>query len=466
MSWRDNLQDASFRGFPFKVSVSETGVGRRNVVHQYPQRDTPYIEDLGQDTDEFVVTGYVIQNRENGFNYFEERDNLIFALREPGPGTLIHPFLGSQRVSLVGKARIRETFDRGGIATFDMTFVRTDDEVLLISTIDYIGTVDESVTKSTNNMCDCFVQNFVIPTLGYSREGIIADATKFIAMNKKAVLAVKGSLSTSISQALGVLSTNIVNINDILSTPSDCATMINSSVGSFLYLIGEEGEVVGGVLGDWSGEYIGEVVTLPGDSLPIDLGTSAVLSLVEMNRFGESLTESDPSSYGGQLEDIDVITENRARQSLNRIYMVNLIRGLALINACKVAIRISYSSYNQAIEMLNSIVNAMDDYLEKLGDEAADDTYRDYNFRDDNNEMYSAIVQLRADFIKAMKNIGASLAVIIDYKCPADGITSLEIAYDRYMDLDRAEDIFQRNKIRVQHPGLLPGGQNIEILSE
>jgi len=466
MSWRDSLQDASFRGVPFKVQLSEVSIGRCNIVHQFPGIDTPYVEDICQDTDEFTITGYVVQNMENAHNYFDERDELIDALRQEGPGTLVHPFLGSQMVALIGKARIRENFDRGGIAIFDMTFVRTGEDVGFISSVDYIGTVDESADKSRDQSCDCFVENFEIPNLGFSREGIISDATEFISMNKKSVIAVKGSLSSTMSDALGILSTNVTNINDILNTPSTCATMINSSINSFLYLIGVEEPVTGGVLGVWSNEYKDDSVSLPVDPLPSNLGTSAVTALVAMNRYGESITATNPSTYGGQLEDIDVTTDNRARQSLNRIYMINLIRNLALIMACRVAIRSSYTSYNEVMETMNSIVEAMDDHLEKMGDEAADDTYRDYNFRDDNNEMYTAISQLRADFIKAMKEVGASLAVIIDYKVPADGITSLEIAYDRYLDLDRAEDIFQRNKETIQHPGFFPGGQNVEILSE
>ena len=466
MSWRLNLQDASFRGIPFKVSSSDLGTGRRNVVHQYPNRNTPFIEDLGQDTDEFTITGYVIQNIENSFNYFLERDALIEACRQAGSGTLVHPFLGNQQVSLVGKARIRETFDNGGIATFSMTFVRTESSSFILSDIDYIEAVDQSAETAVNQCCDNFVDNFRIPNLGYSRETIITDATSAIAMTKKAILATKGGLSSTISSALGLLSSNLVNINTIISSPNDTATMLKSNIDSFLYLIGEEIPVTGGIIGNWSGEYRGDTVSLPGDELPSVLGKSSTNALVEMNRFGESTTVSDPSTYGGRLDPISITSENSARQSLNRLYMVNLTRNLALIMACRIAIRMEYDSYDEVIEVMNNIVDAIDDHLTKLGDEAATDTYRNYNILDDNNDMFSSMEQLRSDFIKAMKEVGVSLAVIIEYECPPDGITTLEIAYDRYMDLDRAEEIFQRNKTMVQHPGFLPGGKKIEILSE
>lgn len=43
MTWKDRLQDASFRGVPFKVEEESAGTGRRVETHEYPNRDKPYI---------------------------------------------------------------------------------------------------------------------------------------------------------------------------------------------------------------------------------------------------------------------------------------------------------------------------------------------------------------------------------------------------------------------------------------
>ncbi|WP_044061109.1 MULTISPECIES: DNA circularization N-terminal domain-containing protein [Escherichia] len=37
MTWKDRLQDASFRGVPFKVEEESAGTGRRVETHEYPQ---------------------------------------------------------------------------------------------------------------------------------------------------------------------------------------------------------------------------------------------------------------------------------------------------------------------------------------------------------------------------------------------------------------------------------------------
>ena len=84
--WRTRLQDASFRGVPFKVNTSDYGVGRKSVHHKYPFDEGPgYVEDLGFDGNDFTIEGYIVQNVENDHDYFDERDNLIAALSAPRP---------------------------------------------------------------------------------------------------------------------------------------------------------------------------------------------------------------------------------------------------------------------------------------------------------------------------------------------------------------------------------------------
>lgn len=127
MGWREEQRrvahpdgmavGASFRGVPFRTTESDTGVGRRNEVHEYPMRDLPYADDLGRRAREFQVNGYVL-----GENYLQERDALIEALEAYGPGELIHPKYGMLNVVVLGRVSIRESHTEGGIARFAITF--------------------------------------------------------------------------------------------------------------------------------------------------------------------------------------------------------------------------------------------------------------------------------------------------------------------------------------------------------
>lgn len=70
--WQALLRQASFKGAAFKVETSDLNSGRRNAVHEYPQKDKPYLEGLGGNTRELRVEGWVI-----GENYAWQRDALL-----------------------------------------------------------------------------------------------------------------------------------------------------------------------------------------------------------------------------------------------------------------------------------------------------------------------------------------------------------------------------------------------------
>jgi prophage DNA circulation protein len=117
MALSDQLRPASFRGVPFEVEVGELEAGRRTQVHEYPKRDKPYVEDLGRATRAFTVQAFVV-----GADYVERATRLLKALEEPGAGTLVHPWMGSLRVTSTSLARV--VFDKGlGQARLQMAFV-------------------------------------------------------------------------------------------------------------------------------------------------------------------------------------------------------------------------------------------------------------------------------------------------------------------------------------------------------
>ena len=117
MSWRDNLRPASFRGVPFFVEGADQQGGRRQAVHEFPQRDDVFVEDLGLRPHEFRIDGYVL-----GADYMAARDALIQAANEAGPGTLVHPYRGSLTVSCLDWT-MRESDREGGIAWVTLTFI-------------------------------------------------------------------------------------------------------------------------------------------------------------------------------------------------------------------------------------------------------------------------------------------------------------------------------------------------------
>lgn len=118
MSWRDQLQPASFRGVEFHAVQRSATYGRRNQVHEYPFRDLPYVEDLGRMARSLRIVGFLV-----GKDVLRKRDALIAAIEQPGSGKLIHPTLGEMTVSVVGGVTIDESDHEAGIVriTFNVT---------------------------------------------------------------------------------------------------------------------------------------------------------------------------------------------------------------------------------------------------------------------------------------------------------------------------------------------------------
>jgi prophage DNA circulation protein len=115
MNWRDRLLPASFRGVGFWIDQAKTPVGRKGQLHEYPQRDLPYFEDLGQQARIHDITAFII-----GADCLEQRDKLLKAL-EAGNGELVHPWLGRLQVK-VGECDMTHTRQDGGLVTFSLKF--------------------------------------------------------------------------------------------------------------------------------------------------------------------------------------------------------------------------------------------------------------------------------------------------------------------------------------------------------
>ena len=130
MTWREDLRrvnfggrrliGASFRGVPFFIDTGERTGGRRVVVHEFPLRADPFVEDLDRRARRFRVDGYVL-----GDDYLAQRDALLAALEDvAGPGELVHPYYSTKR-AICDNVSVREQRAEGGIAQFSIDFVET-----------------------------------------------------------------------------------------------------------------------------------------------------------------------------------------------------------------------------------------------------------------------------------------------------------------------------------------------------
>ena len=118
-TWREQLQEASYRGVIFHVRSDEREVGRRLAVHEFPFATDPYVEDLGRAPDKYSFDAYIV-----GDDVFEQYQTLVDALTQAGSGELVHPIFGAVEVYPTTSIRLRHQARAAGMIQMRLSFIQ------------------------------------------------------------------------------------------------------------------------------------------------------------------------------------------------------------------------------------------------------------------------------------------------------------------------------------------------------
>ena len=114
-----NLYPASYKGVAFAVTTASDTGGRATVKHIFPQKERgqTYVEDLGAAENTFTLEAFVL-----GPDYQNKAASLLNVLRQAGPGSLVHPWLGELYVSQSAPFKRNYTYQHLGWVGFTLTF--------------------------------------------------------------------------------------------------------------------------------------------------------------------------------------------------------------------------------------------------------------------------------------------------------------------------------------------------------
>jgi prophage DNA circulation protein len=127
-NWLTTLWSASFKGVPFLVERDNENGSRRIVEHEFPMRDEPFLEDLGEGVRHYQVTAYVASDGADA-----EASAVMQICATRGPGILVLPAHGPTLVRCLDFARDRGK-DRHGYIAHQLRFSRDGAATALIST--------------------------------------------------------------------------------------------------------------------------------------------------------------------------------------------------------------------------------------------------------------------------------------------------------------------------------------------
>lgn len=221
MSWRDSLRAASWRGVAFQVEAASGSFGRRTARHEYPQRDTPAIEDLGRATREISISAFVI-----GDDYMGRRDALIAAAEKPGAGVLQHPYLGRMRV-VCEEFTVGETSEEGRMARIGFSFIEAGE--LSFPTGITVGAAEAAAADVKDAAKSDFLSRFSLAE-GLSLTTRAVDIANGKVLDLQDALGAPGAFIDDVATVQRKLSVFLDNIESLLATPSDFADEFETAI--------------------------------------------------------------------------------------------------------------------------------------------------------------------------------------------------------------------------------------------
>ncbi|MDP1655718.1 MAG: DNA circularization N-terminal domain-containing protein [Hylemonella sp.] len=314
MSWFDELQQATFRGIPFSVEGAESSYGRRAVVHEYPLRDRPFVEDLGRKARTFTLEAYVW-----GPFYMQARDALMSALEQGGSGRLVHPYLGERTVTVTDFKK-RESTSEGGMVRFTINCVEAGDLAFPSVQDDTARQVDQAADNALLEAQARFAAVFIIDALpefvAAAAQGRLGAAIDLIQKVSASLPTLPGIAATFGPQLLGVRS----ELSSLMQGPS--------ALG---------GALVGLVSG------LSGLLSLPSDALTMLRGLF---------------------TFGDTTVAVPATTPSRVQQGINQAAIHSLIQQAAVIEATRSSSQMTFGGYTDAIAVRDELATRLDTLAE------------------------------------------------------------------------------------------------------
>lgn len=124
MSWRNDLQQASFRGVQFDVVRVSDLTQRAAAIAEYPYAAGGSVEDLGDGARRIRLSAVLWSQGEH--NYLDQLKALEAALATPGPGELVHPIYGLIPRALCVSLSVEHVADTRDACEISLEFVRDE----------------------------------------------------------------------------------------------------------------------------------------------------------------------------------------------------------------------------------------------------------------------------------------------------------------------------------------------------
>ncbi|MEE5044938.1 DNA circularization N-terminal domain-containing protein [Pseudomonas alliivorans] len=463
-TWRDSLLPASFRGVGFFISSTVVPIGRKGQLHEFPQRDEPYFESLGKQSQVHTVTAFIV-----GPDCFEQRDKLLQALETPGAGELVHPWLGRMQVQ-VGDCDMTHSLAEGGIVHLNLKFYPDQPLKFPTSTLN----TGRQLVQASEGLLDSALRRYraVMATVDAVRINIQAL--------RSTLSGVFATIQRQFASFMTVYSDATALVHSLVNAPYTLSTMFSTFFASFQgdsrrssressgNNVGAGGAASGGgSTGSGSGSSGGS--NAGGSSGGVSGSTGSVASGSRNASGVESVPYrsiiSDATQQAQAVSSINQINQGGGLDTgVTAQATANLVQDALLVKVARVVAGMPVAVSTKPILVVPSLDQQRVQPLQRADVPVADDVIElrdtlsaaiwDAALKAD-PEHYLALNTLRHALISHLNAVAASGVRLQDMKV-SEPLPALVLAYRRFGDASRSHEVVQRN--RIPHPGFVSPG--------
>ncbi|WP_122364306.1 DNA circularization protein, partial [Pseudomonas coronafaciens] len=471
-TWRDSLLPASFRGVGFFIEKAVVPVGRKGQLHEFPQRDEPYFESLGKQSQIHTLTAFIV-----GRDCFEQRDRLLQALEQEEAGELVHPWLGRLQVQ-VGECSVTHNLNEGGLVRLDLKFYPANPLKFPVSTLN----TRRQLLGASESLLDSALRRYrmVMATVDAVRINVQAL--------RSALSGVFATIQRQFAPFMTIYSDVTALVHSLVNAPLTISTLFSTFFASFdgdsrrSRRANGTSSIGGASTGTGSGSSIGSSV---GSSAGGASGGSAGSSSGGGSMNGSSGTaigQTARSAMNGGASSVEtvqyrsVISEaTQQAEAVSAINLVNqgsgldtgataqatanLVQDALLVKVARIVASMPVATAVAPLTVVPSLDQQVTQPLQRVDVPVADDVIElrdtlssaiwDASLKAD-PEHYLALNTLRQALVRHLNAVAASGVRLVDMKV-SEPLPALVLAYRRFGDASRALELVQRN--RLAHPG-------------
>ncbi|WP_122668066.1 DNA circularization protein [Pseudomonas viridiflava] len=472
-TWRDSLLPASFRGVGFFISSTAVPIGRKGQLHEFPQRDEPYFESLGKQSQVHTVTAFIV-----GPDCFEQRDKLLQALEASGAGELVHPWLGRMQVQ-VGDCDMTHSLAEGGIVRLNLKFYPDQPLKFPTSTLN----TGRQLMQASEGLLGSALRRYraVMATVDAVRINIQAL--------RSTLSGVFATIQRQFSSFMTVYSDATALVHSLVNAPYTVSTMFSTFFASFQgdsrrssrergssnIGAGGAGSGSGSSGGGSTGNGSGSSGSGSSSGSSGSNGTGSVGSVASSASVSRNASGVEAVPYRSIIS--DATQQAQAVSSINQVNQgggldtgvtaqatADLVQDALLVKVARVVASMPVAVSTTPILVVPSLDQQRVQPLQRADVPVADDVIElrdtlsaaiwDASLKAD-PEHYLALNTLRHALISHLNAVAASGVRLQDMKV-SEPLPALVLAYRRFGDASRSHEVVQRN--RIPHPGFVPPG--------